>query len=497
MVTENTVRRRRSTAETSSTTSEVPSTPVTASATTRSLKTTPELLNEEKQSLKNFVLLTASLIAFFIFMVINTPLPPPGRVCAIMIDAGSTGTRAQVFTFRKDPETKLLVLDKTRIFKEQKSLAALATGTASPGPFFKPLLEKVKKAVPGIRRRKRTPIALRATAGLRLLGIEASEHALEQARTALNASEFLFKPEWVSVLDEQEEAKYAWTTVNFLKGGLHSGLKKDLVGALDLGGASLQIVYQRDGSEKAEEERAEDGSETEDYQELRKSTSERDTKVKVLGREYSLHTTSYLGLGLFDFIKKLCTLFDREGVLEEGNPCFRKDKLFEGKTLKLGVPGSEEIRVVTMRGDGDFKRCVASAEIAIGTFSNLFSTKNRIPKDKSFYAFAYFYDRTVGLGLPASATKTQLEAKGKALCETSAEDFEGDDRDEACAEFSYIYALLKIFTNNFAESEGVKIRFEQFVGGHMLGWALGATLETIQPVMQEQLALDKESLIVS
>lgn len=461
------------------------------------MKTVAELLHEENQSFKNFVLLITCLIGFFIVMITNTTLPLPGRVCAVMIDAGSTGTRAQVFTFRKDPETGLLILDKTKLFQEQKSLAALATGTSAPGPFFKPLLEKVKKAVPGIRRRKRTPIALRATAGLRLLGADAAERALEQARNALNASEFLFEPEWVSVLDEQEEAKHAWTTVNFLKGGLHSGNKDDLVGALDLGGASMQIVYQKDEDGKRVEEK--DGEEVESagIEDVRKYTSEMDTKVMVLGREYTLHTTSYLGLGLFDFTKKLYKLFDMEGVLEEGNPCFRRNKLFEEKTLRLGVPGSEETRVVTLRGDGDFKRCVASAEIAIGTFSNIFSNRNKIPKGKSFYAFAYFYDRTVGLGLPASAAKIDLEAKGKDLCETPAERFEGEDRDEACAEYSYVYALLKIFTNDFSEGEGAKIRFEQFIDGHMLGWALGATLETIQPVMHEQLSLDKESLVMT
>lgn len=501
MATESTIRRRRGSADTSTTTSttttEAPTTSETPPATRYSAKTIPELLYEANQSMKNFALLITCLIGFFVVMITNTILPPQGRVCAIMIDAGSMGTRAQVFTFRQDPKTELLVLETTKMFQEQKSLAALATGTIAPGPFFKPLLEKVKKAVPGIRRRKRTPIALRATAGLRLLGADAAERALEQARNALNSSEFLFEPEWVSVLDEQEEAKHAWTTVNFLKGGLHSGKKDDLVGALDLGGASMQIVYQKDDDTKIMEEGSEEEVEGAGIEDIRKYTSETDTKLKVLGKEYTLHTTSYLGLGLFDFTKKLYALFDREGVLEEGNPCFRRDKLFEEKALRLGVPGSEETRVVTLRGDGDFERCVASAEIAIGTFSNVFSDKNKVPKGKQFYAFAYFYDRTVGLGLSALATKADLEAKGKDLCETSAEEFKGADRDEACAEFSYIYALLKVFTDNFSKGKGAKIRFEQFIDGHMLGWALGATLETIQPVMHKQLSLDKESLVMT
>lgn len=389
-----------------------------------------------------------------------------------------------------------MLLDGTKMFLEKTSITALATGTSEATPFFKPLLEKVKKAVPGIRRRKRTPIALRATGGLRLLGEEAAERALELSRTSLNASEFLFEPEWVSVLEEQEEATHAWTTVNYLTGGFDDRDDTKLFGALELGGASLQVVYHKDDSfvEEEEDKEERDGEEA-DYEDPENTAAEVDTNVKILGKEYMLHTTSYLGLGLKEYKKKLYMLFDREGVLEEGNPCFRKGKVFDKKRLHLGVTGSEETRVVTMTGDGDFERCVASAEIVIGTFSDLYSKKKKLPKGQEFYAFAYFYDKTVRLGLSKSPSKTELDEMGRDLCETPADKFEGKDVADACTEFSYIYALLKLFSGNFSQEDGARIRVEQFIDGHMLGWALGAALETVQPVMHKQLSLDQESLI--
>lgn len=441
--------------------------------------------------MSNFLLLASTIALFFAMMAHSTTLPPAGRVYGVMLDAGSTGTRAQVFAFRVVDDGRLQ-LDSTKMFKSKKSLASLATGTAPSGSaLFGPLLEQVKRAVPGIRRKKRTPIGLRATAGLRLVGAARAELALGKARIALKASGFLFQDEWVSVLEEEEEGTFAWTTVNFLMGNLQGGVGgKGFIGAMELGGGSMQIVHK--AKEEVEGERTEvagEGTEGE--------VSSVESKVEVLGERYRLRATSYLGLGLFDFTKKLYTVFDREGVLEEGNPCFRKGKYFENKLLRFGVPGSEERRMVNMTGDGDFERCVLSAEVVIGTYSKLYSMKGGLPANTVFYAFAYFYDRTVGLGLSGSPSKKQLVSKGKVLCEAHPDLNVKGDFDQACAEFSYIYALLKHFTKDFSTKDDITIRFQQYVDGHMLGWALGAMLETIEPVMKLQLGLDKESLILN
>lgn len=473
----------------------------------RSTKTVPELLADESKSHANFLSLATLVVAFFLYMMQTTHLPPSGRVYSVMIDAGSTGTRAQVFAFRLLKGQKGLVLDDSEVFKMGKSIAALGTGTVGDGAtFFKPLFEKLRKKVPGVRRRLRTPIALRATAGLRLIGEEHAEVALSEARKALNKSGFLFQEDWVSILEEQEEASHAWTTVNFLKGHFHGNSEEiKYAGALDLGGASMQVVFERENGDESTDvgmegdsstdEADDDVADDEDASDANEALiEESDHTVNVFGNSYSLHSTSHLGLGLFDFTKKLYTLFDREGVLEEGNPCFRKGKVFSNKKLRFGVPGSEESRTITMTGDGNFERCVASAEITIATFSRLGKMKSTLPKGKPFYAFAYFYDRTVRLGLPITPTKAQLVAKGKELCETPPDQHLERDFDQACAEFSYVYTLLKIFTNDFA-SKDVQIRFEQFIDGHMLGWALGAALDILQPVMQKQLALEHEPLI--
>lgn len=494
------IRRRRtgSSSQPTDTSSTTEGTNTNDQPTVNTPKSVPELIDEERKSVSNFFSICAVVCLFFIHMIQNTPVPPPGRAFGIIIDAGSTGTRAQVFEFRLNPDTGHLGLHATKMFQNKQSIASLAHGaTGSPQQLLAPLLDQVKKTIPGVRRRARTPIALHATAGLRLLGKDKSENILRAVRKTLTASEYLFKDEWASVLDEQHEGTFAWKTVNYLlrEDRAKKGLKVDqpLAGALDLGGASMQLVYEDDRDSESvlkETEGKVDGKDSKENIEETVST------VQFLDKEYKLHSRSYLGLGIFDFTKKLYKIFDQEGVLEEGNPCFRKGFTWNEKKLRLGVPGSEESKTVNIVGDGDFKRCVASANIVLGSFSTLLDKRSALPSGKPFYAFAYFYDRTVKLGLSSKPTKEQLIAKGKELCESDPDVAVYGDFDEACAEFSYIFALLKVFTNDFQDELDVNIHFEQYVGNHMLGWALGAVLEVLTPNIDKQLNLESESLLI-
>ncbi|CAN8064269.1 unnamed protein product [Agarophyton chilense] len=462
-------------------------------------KSVPELLGEENASFKNFIGLAALACLLFIQMLQNTRLPPRGRVYAIMIDAGSTGTRAQVFSFRFNNTEQRLTLQSTAMFSQNRSIDQIVSGT-NPKQFFKPLLEKLKKAVPGVRRRKRTPIALHATAGLRLLGDEKAEKALDIARSVLNSTEFLYKQDWVSVLSESDEANHAWVTTNYLLGNFDPGNdEKRFVGALDLGGASMQVVFHDDGDvdDYITSPPEPDESEAESVEQKGKFPAS-ETHVDVFGKSYKLHARNHLGLGLVNFKKKLYGIFDHEGVLEEGNPCFRMGQKFEKTKLQIQTPGREESKIVSIVGDGDFDRCLASAEIAIASFSRLNDQRSHLPDGSNFYAFAYFYDKTVGLGLSSKLSKREMMKKGNELCNEKNLDSSGAaDFDESCAEFSYIFAVMKILTDDFSESKSDVI-FEQYVDGHMLGWALGAVLDTLNPdVIAKQISLESESLLMT
>eukprot|EP00178_Gracilaria_changii_P023514 TRINITY_DN71116_c0_g1_i1.p1 TRINITY_DN71116_c0_g1~~TRINITY_DN71116_c0_g1_i1.p1 ORF type:complete len:500 (-),score=80.67 TRINITY_DN71116_c0_g1_i1:794-2293(-) len=497
---QNTVRRRRANKQSASsqTTVDSKNTSVAPRETDVRPKSVPELLEEENASFRNFIGLAALACLFFIQMLQNMRLPLPGRVQAVMIDAGSTGTRAQVFTFRFNSTEQRMTLHSTAMFTQNQSIDQLASGT-SPKKFFKPLLDKVKKAVPGMRRRRRTPIALHATAGLRLIGEQKAEKALDLARSALNATEFLFQPDWVSVLSESDEANYAWVTTNYLLGNFDPGNDdKRFVGALELGGGSMQIVFHDNGDIDDYITSAPELDDSHDaaHPEQKGIFPASETHIDVFGQRYTLHARSHLGLGLVNFKNTLYGIFDHEGVLEEGNPCFRMGQKFKSAKVRIYKPSADESKVVSIVGDGDFERCVASAEIAISSASRLNDKRSHLPDRNSFYAFAYFYDKTVKFGLSSKLSKKEMIQKGKELCEEGKGD-EAAKFDESCAEFSYIFAVMKILTDDFSESKS-NVTFEQYVNGHMLGWALGAVLDTLQPdVIANQIAVESESLLMT
>lgn len=454
--------------------------------TIKSPKTVEEIVQDEEKSFTQFLGLCGLVTIVFLFLIQTTSLPPSRQVYAVMIDAGSTGTRAQIFRFVHDQHQDRLVLSNTEMHTIKKSIAALGTGIGGTGPqFFKPLLDKAKKSVPGIRRRKRTPIILRATAGLRMLGSEAADLALKHSREALNNSEFLFLEEYAGILDARQEAIYGWTTVNHLLGRIGVGetsehASEPPVAIMEMGGASMQIVHTVSGTE------------ADDDVIVKGSTQ----KIKVGQKSYTLRLGTYHGLGLVEYMKRMYRIFDTEGVLEEVNPCFKKGRTFEDKVIRIGFDENEEGRRVTIVGDGDFDRCVASAEIVIASTTQDNAGIGKLPKSTKAYAFAFFYDRTIGFGLGPNPTKKEMIEKGEELCQGNGYSI-ASDFDEACAQFSFIYALIKMATDNFSEERDVKVTFEQHVDSHMLGWALGAVLDVIEPHVHTQISLDNEPLTIS
>lgn len=97
---------------------------------------------------------------------------------AVVIDAGSTGTRVLAFEFHLGYLDGRLVLDK-ELFKQLKpGLSSFATDHSKAVEQIEKLLGEAKGFVPQDRWAG-TPIVLKATAGLRLLGTEEANNLLE------------------------------------------------------------------------------------------------------------------------------------------------------------------------------------------------------------------------------------------------------------------------------------------------------------------------------
>uniref|UniRef100_A0AAY4BYX2 nucleoside diphosphate phosphatase n=1 Tax=Denticeps clupeoides TaxID=299321 RepID=A0AAY4BYX2_9TELE len=159
----------------------------------------------------------------------------------IVFDAGSTGTRIHVYTFiQKDP-AELPLLEKETFQSVKPGLSAYADTPETAGETVRQLLRVAKKAVPHVEW-ERTPVVLRATAGLRLLPPKKAQALLDEVEVAFEESPFFVPDNSVHIMNGTDEGILAWVTVNFLTGQLQAKTKKT-VGTLDLGGASTQITF--------------------------------------------------------------------------------------------------------------------------------------------------------------------------------------------------------------------------------------------------------------
>jgi len=93
------------------------------------------------------------------------------------------------------------------------------------------------------------PIYLRATGGMRMLPSDDRDAILHGVRRVLSNpihSPFYFEPSFASVLSGEEEAVFGWAGVNYLMSTLLPDNNRGSVksyGALDMGGASTQISF--------------------------------------------------------------------------------------------------------------------------------------------------------------------------------------------------------------------------------------------------------------
>ncbi|KAE8258933.1 hypothetical protein A4X13_0g1350 [Tilletia indica] len=233
---------------------------------------------------------------------------------AVMIDAGSTGSRIHVYKFNNcgsSPELESEIFD---LVKGGLSAPAYSASAELAADSLRPLLDLALKEVPESLR-SCTPISVKATAGLRLLGNEKAEQILQAVRKVLEVH-YPFpiadgaRSSGVEIMDGRDEGVFAFITVNYLlnrlgneAGPSSSSYAKDLVGGpqptrpqtaavLDLGGGSTQIVF---------EPRFENVSRAvrEEAEHIGMHPGEHVYQLSNFGASpYTLYQNSYLGYGL-------------------------------------------------------------------------------------------------------------------------------------------------------------------------------------------------------
>ena len=147
---------------------------------------------------------------------------------AVMFDAGSSGTRAHVYSWPYASDcgqriNRRQMAERGAGLKVVPGLSTLAQDTSRVRGYLGPLLDFVREAVPGSLH-STTPIYLHATAGLRLLYPKDQKALIGAVKAVFGTSGFNFADSNAAVISGQDEGANEWATVNYLRGTLGGNL---------------------------------------------------------------------------------------------------------------------------------------------------------------------------------------------------------------------------------------------------------------------------------
>ncbi|CBZ32136.1 nucleoside phosphatase, putative [Leishmania donovani] len=175
---------------------------------------------------------------------------------SVVFDIGSTGNRVHVYKYRVAPAThtaaaagsELSDIDLVEELFElnHKALSELDNPVQDAPEALWELFMKAKYFVPA-ELHACTAVEFKATAGLRMLGMEKATEILDGIRARYRNETFWLRGNApVRILDACEEGPMAWLTVNYLLGVFSRGTKAtaSTVAVIDLGGGSTQIVFE-------------------------------------------------------------------------------------------------------------------------------------------------------------------------------------------------------------------------------------------------------------
>ncbi|KAJ5130716.1 uncharacterized protein N7515_006755 [Penicillium bovifimosum] len=422
---------------------------------------------------------------------------------ALMIDAGSTGSRIHVYRFNNcgsTPELENEVFEQTKPKEGGSGLSSYGEDATGAAQSLDPLMEVALKSVPE-EYRSCSPLAVKATAGLRLLGPEKSEKILEAVRHRLETV-YPFpvvskEKGGVQIMDGSDEGVYAWITTNYLLGKIGGPDETPTAAIFDLGGGSTQIVFEPTF------EQSKAGGMPEHL-----AAGDHKYELKFGGREFDLYQHSHLGYGLMSAREAMNTAVV-EAMLARSpddltwvkqpisNPCIGPGMQKE-VTLKFPAdhPLGPTVKVL-MVGPKDKSmapQCRAIAEKILNKNGECklapcsFNGVHQPSLAKTFaredvYIFSYFYDRTAPLGMPESFTLDELHQLTSTVCagESEWKPFEGvgkaleelRDRPDWCMDLSFMMSLLH---TGYEMPLSREVKIAKKIKNNELGWCLGASL---------------------
>lgn len=172
----------------------------------------------------------------------------------ITVDCGSKGSRLHIYKWKHRHSDSSIPPFSPVFTKHAWSMAVtpgISTFVDAPElvrPQLQQLVDFARTVLSEWRYKwNRTPLYLKATAGMRLIrNLPSRDRIMETIRSFLAdpaSNPFYFERTMARVISGEEEGVYGWMTANYLTGTLMRSSSATSWGALDMGGASAQITF--------------------------------------------------------------------------------------------------------------------------------------------------------------------------------------------------------------------------------------------------------------
>lgn len=372
-------------------------------------------------------------LAFILILSLTSLLPvfAANPQYAIIVDAGSSGSRLHLFKYQIQTDSSLPAITDIFSSKVTPGLSSFVDSPQMAGESLKNLFDQATEQLQNQQVDLKTvPVSILATAGMRLLPPE-KQKAIYDNISAYLQSHYSFTIKSIATISGTMEGVYDWLDVNYLAGNFQPN--GHATGIIDMGGASTQIVYATN------------------------SVSENTVTFKLNGKDVTLFSKSFLGLGQDQARLSINTATNAAS-------CY---------------PQNFSVADV-IKGDFNFASCRKLYADLIQSYHVV----EQIPQvmNESFLAFSGVYFAYNFLRVDSTPDQATVEKSIQTVCSTSWEDLKQSypkipEKYLAtyCANATYIDELL----NNTYYVNPSKMLVAYQINGNDIDWPLGALLFTL------------------
>jgi len=395
----------------------------------------------------------------------------------IIIDAGSEGSRVVVYQWKANrtgwTDRHLTIPVAIANFSIVPGIGSFALRPEMAGPSLEPLMNFSKQHLRHVKDDwHRYPVYLRATAGMRLLHADEREAVLDNVRGYFRQQPFMFEDDYAMVITGEEEGIFGWITVNDEMGSLQEASisSGNTFGALDLGGASTQMVFIPE-----------------------KSIMSQAFPVQLGPHHVRVYSWSFLHFGEREAAHRAAdviiskALNQVQSVSEIHHPCYNLGFVY---TPNFGYSDNRTFPMtVEMKGSASFEKCES---IIMQTFQkhapclvqscSFYGVYQPHVYSSKFIGFSHFAQIAEALALPVNARLLDLRIAAEYVCSLSKPQIDTIfftmsefTRSHLCFHATFVYVLLT-FGYGFDPSSRQIIFKHKFDDGRPIDYIHGAMI---------------------